>query len=159
MYDNVMRYLKLMLWVMVLVSVGSGIGYLTQGGIDQWYSGLLKSSLTPPNYMFGIVWSVLYVLIAAAGWLIWEKEHTVDLTLIKRLYIIQLLLNFSWTPLFFNYHLIGLSLLCLLIILVLVATLLGLSYRVLKSVAYLLTPYLLWLFLAGYLNLYIWLYN
>ena len=74
MHDNVVRYLRLMLWVIILVTAGSGIGYLTQGNIDQWYSDLIKSSLTPPNYMFGIVWSVLYVLIATAGWLIWEKK-------------------------------------------------------------------------------------
>ena len=95
-------------------------------------------------------------MIAINGWAIW-KEKTQELKLVKQLYIIQLLLNWSWTPIFFTYHLKGLALICIFLMIPIVAFIIFKTYKTLKMVALLLTPYLLWLSFAAYLNLYIWL--
>ena len=124
-----------------------------------WYLTLNRSQLTPPNYIFSIVWSFLYCLLAISGWLIWQSKPFVNLPLLKKLFIAQLILNWSWTPLFFTYHLIDLALICLALIVILVVILIIKSYKNLIAVSLMLGPYLLWLLLASYLNFYIWQYN
>lgn len=156
---SIVSALTLILWITILLLVSSAIGALTKSSIDSWYVALNRSPLTPPNYMFGIVWSILYVMIAISGWMIWRSEYTPKLKAIKTLYITQLLLNWSWTPLFFGYHLVGTALICLIVITIVVALLIIKSYKNLVTVSTFLTPYFLWLLFATYLNLYIWLYN
>lgn len=149
------RYVKLMLWVVALVVIGAVIGSLTKGEVNTWYRSLNVSPLTPPDYVFGVVWSILYAVIAASGWLIWEeKSHQ-----LKYMYSLQLISNWCWMPLFFGCHLIGAALLCLAVTLFLVAALIIKSYERLQVVSLLLMPYLLWLLFAGYLNFYTWLHN
>lgn len=156
---NHKSYLSLVIWISTLILIGSSIGILTKNSIDTWYITLNRSALTPPNYLFGIVWSVLYAMIATSGWLIWRSNPFKDLGLIKNLYLMQLVLNWSWTPLFFSYHLTGFALSCLCLIIVLVSTLCIKSYKKINTAAILLVPYFLWSLFAGYLNFYIWYYN
>lgn len=152
-------YISLIMWIAVLVLIGSLIGFLTKTEVTTWYSTLNRSSLTPPNYVFPIVWTLLYSMIAACGWIIWRASSLPKLMLIKCLYVIQLILNWSWTPLFFHYHLIDFSLVCLLVMNIVVAMIIYLGYTKLRSVSLLMIPYLLWILLATYLNFYIWQYN
>lgn len=153
------QYFQLLIWIMVLLFIGSLSGSMTNDSIKTWYLTLNRSPLTPPNYVFGIVWSLLYTMIAISGWLIWQAQSLAELTLAKRLYVLQLLLNWSWTPLFFGYQLTGAALICLTCTIIVVATLIIKIYQNLKVASVLLIPYLLWLLLAGHLNFYIWLYN
>jgi translocator protein len=152
-------YVSLIIWIVSLMLIGSSIGVLTKSSVDTWYMTLNRSPLTPPNYLFGIAWSILYGMIATSGWLIWRSNPFTRLNLIKILYVIQLVLNWSWTPLFFSYHLTGLALICLSLIIILVALLIIQSYKKINMAALLLVPYLLWLLFAGHLNFYIWQYN
>lgn len=152
-------YTSLIIWIATLLLIGSSIGSINKSSIDSWYVTLNQSSLTPPNYFFGIAWSILYSMIAISGWLIWRSETFSRLKIIKILYAIQLILNWSWTPLFFTYHLTGISLLCIILIIVLITSLIIVSYQKLFTSSLLLIPYLLWSVFAAYLNLYIWLYN
>lgn len=152
-------YLSLIIWIASLILIGSSIGLLTKSSVDTWYITLNRSPLTPPNYLFGIAWSILYGMIATSGWLIWRSKPFASLHLIKILYVLQLLLNWSWTPLFFTYHLTGLALICLSLIIILVALLIMKSYKEINIAALLLIPYLLWLLFAAHLNFYIWQYN
>lgn len=152
------RYLSLLLWVISLISVGALIGNLTQAGVDTWYLGLNRSPLTPPNYVFGIVWTILYAIIGISGWSIWGAS-TANLSSIKVVYITQLLLNWSWTPLFFLYQLPGYALICLILMLTMVFAIIFMAYPRIKAVSYLFLPYFLWLMFATYLNTYIYLYN
>ena len=149
-------YIKLIIWILTLMLVGSIIGALTKSSIDTWYQTLNRAPLTPPDYVFGIAWSILYAMIAVSGWLIWKTKPCMDLKLIKRLYVSQLILNWSWTPLFFSYHFTGIALICLSIIVLLVARLIFETYKKITATALLLIPYLLWLLFASYLNFYIW---
>ncbi len=151
-------YRSLIIWVLCLIVIGATIGNLTKDGIDSWYIVLNRPPLTPPSYIFGIVWSILYAMIGASGWAIWRSKYP-KLGSIKILYASQLLLNWSWTPIFFIYHLTGVALICLLLMTIIVGLIVLKTYQQLNIVAWLLIPYLLWLLFATYLNFYIWQYN
>ena len=83
--------------------------------IDNWYLTLNKSILTPPGYIFSIVWIILYILMSISVWIILaslQKDKILSLPII--LYIIQLILNFTWSPIFFRYHQINIAFLILI---------------------------------------------
>ena len=153
------KYASTILWAVSLVVIGSMIGTMTRGSIDSWYTELNISPLSPPNYLFGFVWSILYATLGVAGCLIWQKEHSNEIFYIKTVYLFQLLMNFSWTPIFFYYHAINLALLLLFTIIILVFFLICKFLKNQKFISLLLTPYLLWLIFAFYLNLHIYIYN
>ena len=144
---------------MALIAIGGVIGSFTKPEISTWYSTLHRSTLTPPNYIFPIAWTILYGIIGACGWLIWRESSFPKLKVLKTLYVIQLILNWSWTPFFFRYHLTGLSLLILGAMDILVATLILLAYSKIRSLSLLMTPYLFWILFASYLNFHIWWCN
>lgn len=157
--SNKKSYLYLIIWVAILLLISSAIGSFTKSSIDTWYKTLIKSPITPPNYLFGIAWTALYVSIATSGWIIWHSDPFNELKSIRNLYISQLLLNWSWTPIFFSYHLTGVSLICLCTIIILVVLLIIKAYKKIRTASLLLIPYLLWLLFAAHLNFYIWQYN
>lgn len=150
------KYISLVLWILGLLLMGSLMGAVTKAELDTWYSSLQRSPLTPPDYVFGIAWTILYVLIALCGWMLWQQSASRKL---KTVFIAQLLLNWSWTPLFFYYHQVGLALVGLLFMDLLVAVMIYLSYPRMKGVSFLSVPYLAWLLFATYLTFYIWRYN
>ena len=151
--------LSLILWIVVLIAIGGVIGSLTKTEISTWYSTLNRSNLTPPNYVFPVAWTILYGIIGICGWLIWHEPSFRKLSIIKTLYVTQLILNWSWTPLFFHYHLTGLSLIVLGLMDILVGAIILLAYRKIKAVSLLMLPYLFWILFASYLNFYIWWCN
>lgn len=153
------NHLSLIIWIVALIAIGGFIGSLSKPEISTWYSTLHRSPLTPPNYVFPIAWTILYSIIGACGWLIWREPSFPRLSIIKTLYVTQLILNWSWTSLFFHYHLTGFSLIVLGAMDILVGTLIWLAYRKMKAVSLLMIPYLFWILFASYLNYYIWLYN
>lgn len=153
------NYLSLIIWIAALILIGSIIGSLTKPEISTWYITLNRAPLTPPNYVFPVAWTILYGAIGTCGWIIWSTESFSNLKLIKSLYLIQLILNWSWTPLFFYYHLTGFSLLVLVAMDILVGMIIYLAYPKIRSVSRLMIPYLLWIVFASYLNFYIWQYN
>ena len=153
------NYFSLIIWIVALIAIGGIIGSLTKAEISTWYSTLHRSTLTPPNYVFPLAWTILYGIIGACGWLIWRASSFPKLSIIKTLYLAQLILNWSWTPLFFHYHLTGFSLVVLIAMDILVGALICLAYRKMKAVSLLMIPYLFWILFASYLNFYIWQYN
>ena len=150
---------SLIISIVALIAIGGVIGSLTKPEISTWYSTLNRSALTPPNYVFPIAWTILYGIIGACGWLIWRASAFPKLSIIKTLYVTQLILNWSWTPLFFGLHLTGISLVVLGTMDILVFALICLAYRKMKAVSLLMIPYLFWILFATYLNFYIWRYN
>lgn len=152
-------YISLVVWIVALIFIGSILGSLTKTEVATWYSTLNRSPLTPPNYVFPVTWTVLYSLIATCGWIIWRQQPLPKLRLIKSLYMMQLILNWGWTPLFFRYHFIGSSLICLLIMDIAVAIIIYLGYARIRSVSLLMIPYSGWILFATHLNFYIWQYN
>lgn len=158
MPKNLKSFLSLILWISSFVLIGYLLGNATKAGVDTWYQTLNRSSLTPPDYVFGIVWTILYVMIAVSGWSIWQREYQ-ETALLKKLFASQMILNWSWTPLFFTYHFIGAALACILLITILVLLVTLKAYKNLKLVSFLFAPYLGWVLFATYLNFYIWQHN
>jgi benzodiazapine receptor len=159
MNQSIKNHLSLIIWIVALITIGGFIGSLTKPEISAWYRTLHSSTLTPPNYVFPIAWTILYGIIGTCGWLIWRKSQFPKPSIIKTLYVIQLILNWSWTPLFFHYHLTGLSLVVLGAMDILVGALICVAYPKIRAVSLLMIPYLLWILFATYLNFYIWQYN
>lgn len=131
----------------------------TKESVSTWYPTLVKPSWTPPDWIFGPVWSCLYIMIAISGWLIYRAEYSHKRTIALMLYGSQLALNFIWPFLFFSLRspilgLIDIVLLCLLVILTIVA---AWSVRPIASI--LLIPYLIWIIYATSLNVEIWRFN
>jgi len=149
--------------VALLVCFGaSGFGaiFMTQDSIDNWYAQLQKPSFTPPDWVFGPAWIILYLLMAISVFLVWKKG--MDYPKVKQslgLFLVQLALNSIWTPLFFGFHLI-LSAFIEIIILwfAILATMLAFK-RISLSASILLIPYLIWVGFATILNGSIWYLN
>jgi tryptophan-rich sensory protein len=122
-----------------------------------WYAALAKPAWTPPNWIFAPVWSVLYVLIAVAAWLVWRRRPTVTLPLV--LWLMQLGLNAAWSWLFFGLERAGLAAIDITLLLAtIIATTVAFA-RVSRLAAALFTPYLLWVAYAAALNIAIWQLN
>jgi len=125
----------------------------------QWYERLKKPSWRPPNRLFAPVWTILYVMIAISGWLVWRDAGFAGAALPLGVYFLQLLLNAAWTPLFFGLHrpdlgFVGIVLLWLSIIATIV-----LFWPIHAGAAALLLPYLAWVTFAAALNLAVWRLN
>ena len=148
------RYVALLGFIVVVLGGGLLIGYLPLPG--EWYAGLAKPFFNPPNWIFGPVWAVLYVLIAVAGWRISLRDpHGVAM----RLWVAQLVLNFLWSPTFFGLQQMGLA---LLVIMALLAAVLGFMATAANSdrvAAWLFAPYAVWVAFATLLNASLWWLN
>lgn len=152
-------YGALFIWIGALLLMSSMIGAVSKSEIKNWYAALNRSPLTPPNYIFPVAWTILYIFMAISGWMIWKSSPFTHLNMIKNFYVIQMFLNWSWTPIFFNFHLTGLSLVVLIVLDGLIVGIVWLAYPKLKKVSILMMPYLVWLFFATYLNAYIVQHN
>ena len=133
--------------------------FWTKETVSTWYPTLVKPSWTPPDWVFGPVWSCLYIMIAVSGWLIYRAEHSHKRSVALMLYGGQLALNFIWSFLFFSLRspalgLIDIVLLCLLISLTIIK-----AWWVRPLASLLLIPYLIWVMYATSLNAGIWLLN
>ena len=140
----------------VLLVVGGGllIGFFTAPG--PWYEALAKPSFNPPSWLFGPVWTILYVLIAVAGWRIWQRERS---GAAMKLWWLQLTLNFLWSPVFFALHRIGLALVVILALLAAVLVFIAIARKVDGLAAWFFVPYAAWVAFASLLNASIWMLN
>ncbi|MCJ7420460.1 TspO/MBR family protein [Sphingomicrobium astaxanthinifaciens] len=142
---------KRALWLVPLVVIGgslSGVGF----GPDAWYAALEKPSFQPPAYLFGIVWPALYTMIALALATVLNEPRTPARDAAVGLWGIQLLLNFSWSYVFFGAHAIAFAKWHLAAILVVAALAAGRFWRIRPLAGWLMVPYLLWLIFAFMLN-------
>jgi len=130
----------------VLVT-GGLIGALTQTG--SWYEGLSKPVFNPPNWVFGPVWSILYVMIAIAGWRVFQTQPRGSGW---GFWCGQMVLNFAWTPLFFTLHLLWSAAALLAVLLALIVLFIAGTWRRDRVSAWLFVPYALWVGFAGLLN-------
>ena len=134
-------------------------GAWTRESVGTWYPKLIKPSWTPPAWVFGPVWSCLYLMIAVSGWLLYRAEYSQQRRLALLFYSAQLVLYFAWSFLFFFLQspllgLIDIALLCLAVMLTIYK-----AWPLHRTAALLLVPYLLWVLYAASLNAGIWLLN
>ncbi|MDQ6526658.1 TspO/MBR family protein [Nocardioides sp. LHD-245] len=125
------------------------LGGLAAGSSAQTYRALDLPPFAPPSWLFGPVWTVLYVMIAVAGWLAWRAGAGVPGL---AAWVAQLLLNLAWTPLFFAADRYGWALVDIAALLVAIVAVIALFARVSRAAAWLLAPYLLWVGFATALN-------
>src|SRR5215204_7193738 len=131
----------------------------TTPSVPEWYDSLIKPSFTPPNWLFGPIWSVLYLAMAVAGWLVWRRQRESFTTLPLALFGGQLVLNVLWSILFFGLQAPGIALVEILILWAAIfATLLS-FWKISKIAGWLFLPYLAWVSFAAVLNFEIWRLN
>lgn len=148
-----------LLWIIVFQIIAYCLGMITQHDIVSWYPTLHKSSLTPPDIVFPIVWFILYCMLAVSAYVLWQYRHQPKAKLALVFYVLQILLNWAWTPLFFYFHWIGVSLFCIMAIIIFTLITVLITRKTYKLSCVLLIPYFIWLLFAGYLNAMIWILN
>lgn len=141
------RWFVLTGFLALVLGGGLVLGFLTAPGA--WYAGLVKPSFNPPGWIFGPVWTALYVLIAIAGWRVWRRDRRGRP---MTLWWAQLVLNFLWTPVFFGAHQIGLALVVILLMLAAILAFVAASWRRDRVAAWLFVPYAAWVAFASVLN-------
>ena len=117
-----------------------------------WYNTLIKPKFTPPSQIFAPVWGVMYTLIFISIIIILSTKTEVNKTKAVSAFLVQLILNFSWSPIFFLLYNIELSFIIIILLLIAIITTITLFFRISKIAAILLVPYLLWTSFAAYLN-------
>ena len=143
--------------ILLITFVAPIIGsYATSAFKEPWYSEIILPSFNPPNWIFAPVWTTLYVLMSVSIWRIWT--NTFNSKLLK-IYFIHIFFNSTWTVVFFGFHLIGLALLNLIIILIFIVILMSEYFSKDKISFYLMMPYLFWSGYALVLNISIFLLN
>jgi len=140
------------------VAVVALLGGLASADAAADYAKLTQPSWAPPSWLFGPAWGGLYLLMAVAAWLVWRADPSPRNQAI-RVYAVQLLVNLSWSPLFFGLELRGVALAVILLLDVLVVVTIVLFWRVRRSAAVLLLPYLGWILFATALNYAVWSLN
>jgi tryptophan-rich sensory protein len=131
----------------LVVGGGLVIGFLTAPG--EWYAQLAKPGFNPPGWVFGPAWTALYILIAIAGWRVWQSDRA---GWPMKLWWAQLILNFLWTPVFFSAHQIGLALGVILVLLASILSFIAMSWRQDRAASWLFVPYAAWVAFASILN-------
>jgi len=147
-------YGALIVFLVLVMGGGALIGTVTAPG--EWYAGLAKPAFNPPNWVFAPVWTLLYVMIALAGWRTWERERSRPA---MSVWVAQFLLNLIWSPVFFGAQMLGAALIIILLMLALILTFIALSWREDNVAAWLFVPYAAWVGFATLLNASIWWLN
>lgn len=160
-----MQEIKQKISLFVFIAIVEAIQFLgafpALEAVTTWYPDLAKPFFNPPSWLFAPVWTILYLLIALSGWMIWKeregKERAVDLAL--TVYGIQLVLNAAWSYLFFGSKFFGLAFGEITILWLAIAANIYFFKKISKRAAYLLIPYILWVSFAALLNFSVWQLN
>lgn len=123
---------------------------------DAWYFALAKPTWTPPPWVFGPAWTLLYASMAVAAWMVWKRGGWGRPL---QWWTLQLLLNAAWSPVFFGLHQVGLALVVIAALWLAIAATIAAFARVDRRAGGLLLPYLAWVSFASALNLAIWRLN
>jgi benzodiazapine receptor len=125
----------------------------------EWYAALTKPVWTPPNAVFAPVWTVLYVLMGVAAWLVWRKAGFAGAGAPLTLFIVQLVLNALWSYLFFGAHQLLLAFVEVVALWIVILTTVVSFWRIVPAAGVLLIPYLCWVAFASALNVQLWRLN
>ena len=153
------QVLGLILFVLVCFAVAWIGSSATMPSVADWYTGLRKPGWTPPAWLFGPVWTALYLSMAVAAWLVWRRVGLSGAAVPLAIFGMQLALNLAWSIIFFGRNNIGLALADIVLLwLAIVATIF--AFRQVSDLAgWLLVPYLVWVTFAAALNSRIWTMN
>jgi len=146
------KALRLFISLLLPLLAGGVAGFFTAGGIGDWYHGLQAPSFNPPDWIFGPVWTTLYLVMGYSFYRIWMKPPTGERLKSMRIYFLQLALNLSWSFLFFSFHEIGLAMADIVLLWGSILWMIVLFKRTDALAGYLNIPYLLWVSFASVLN-------
>lgn len=149
-------FLSLVGWI-VLTFTAPALGVFGMPGA--WYASLQKPSWNPPSWLFGPVWSALYLMMAMAAWLVWRRGGFAAQKKPLSWFLVQLAFNAAWTPLFFGLHRPDLALVDIVLLWLAIAATIGAFHRAHRGAAWLLAPYLAWVSFAAVLNFTLWRMN
>ncbi|WP_254560902.1 TspO/MBR family protein [Dyadobacter diqingensis] len=144
--------LKFTICIVPPLAVGAIAGFFTSKAIPGWYATLNQPSFNPPNWVFGPVWTTLYILMGLSIFLIWRLPASSTRTKAMVIYYIQLLLNFCWSFLFFYYKNMGFALIEIFLLWLNIVLMLLYFYKLKPAASYMNIPYLLWVSFATVLN-------
>ncbi len=153
------KIIQLSLSIFICLSIGAVSGIATASGIKTWYITLEKPFFNPPNYLFGPVWTTLYILMGISFYMILQTPKSEIRKKAITIFIIQLVLNFCWSFLFFKFNLLGISFIEIILIWISILLMIMTFYKIDKKAALLQIPYLLWVTFASILNGSIWFLN
>lgn len=151
--------IKLIICITVPLLIGGISGFATATSINDWYIDINKPSFNPPNYLFGPVWTTLYILMGISFYMILQSPKTELRKKAVAIFCIQLFLNFCWSFIFFKFQLLGLAFIEIIFMLLSIITMITVFYKINKTAALLQIPYLLWVSFASVLNGSIWYLN
>lgn len=149
-------YGMLALFILICLAVGGSGAAFPPG---EWYRQLAKPPFNPPAWIFGPVWTLLYILMGVSAWLVWRRPGLPAAQYPLLLFAVQLILNGAWSWIFFGFHRTGLALIDILLLWAAIAATLLSFWRIRRTAAVLLIPYLLWVTFAVYLNASLWRLN
>ncbi len=159
-----MRWLYLILWIAVCFGVAGVSGMWTASEVAGWYRTLTRPFFAPPDWVFGPVWTVLYLMMAVAVWLVATADATTPVAIAARnlgvvIFLVQLALNFAWSWIFFKQHWLGVALIEVIVLWAAIGATIFIFKESSKIAAALLIPYLLWVSFASALNAGFWYLN
>jgi len=146
-------------FIVLCLAVAAAGGAVTATSVGSWYAGLVKPSFNPPNWVFGPVWTMLYLMIAVAGWRVWCRRDRPGARAALIAWGVQLALNLGWSFVFFGARLIGAALVEIVALLAAIVCTAVLCWRVDRIAGALLIPYVAWVSFATLLNAALWRLN
>lgn len=151
------RWLALAGFILLCLAAGAIGGWATRPAIADWYRVIAKPDWTPPDWLFAPVWTLLYVMMAVAAWLVWQSRRNVAPAL--ALFFVQLALNLAWSLIFFGLRAPGLAALEIAALWVFIVLTMVAFFRRVTAAGLLFVPYLAWVSFAAALNVAIWRLN
>ena len=145
-------------WLLASFATG-GVGAIASVSAASFYGVLMQPAWAPPAWLFGPVWTTLYVLMGIAAWLVWREHGFGKAGIALRFYIAQLLANALWSWLFFAWHLGAISVVEIIVLWLLIGSTLLTFWKLHKVAALMLVPYLVWVSFAAALNIALWRLN
>ncbi len=159
MNKDILKNIGIFIGCLILCQAAGAVGTIaTIPNIPIWHAALQKPFFNPPNWIFGPVWGILYTLMAVSLYLVIKSSHP-RRKLAIGIFMLQLVLNAAWSFLFFQYHLLLISLVEIILMLATIVAFSVVSYRINKTVSYCFIPYIVWVSFATLLNVGIWYLN
>jgi len=149
---NKNQIIKFVVSIGLPLGVGAIAGMFTAQAVPEWYSTLNRPSFNPPNWVFGPVWTTLYILMGISLFLIWKQVQSKERNRAIVLFFVQLLFNFVWSFFFFYFKMIGFALVDIILLWTSIVMMIILFYKIKPLAAYINIPYLLWVSFATVLN-------
>lgn len=148
------RWITLPIFLIATMALGGIVGASTPP--SEWYDNLAKPVFNPPDWVFAPVWTVLYAMVAFAGWRSWDRAKS---SVPTKTWFIQFAVNLTWSPVFFGLQMMGLALIIIILMIALTAAFVKTSWRLDRLAALLMVPYLAWISFAAVLNATLWVMN